>query len=425
MKGVVLFLLCLNAITCANWIVLVAGSNTYGNYRHQSDVFHAYQLVRRFKVPEERIITFAYDDIANNSRNPFPGEVFNKPDGPNVYDGVKIDYFGRDVTPENFVACITGEEDKIKLVDERSTGKILKSTSEDNVFIYFTDHGSVGLIAFPSKYLYAKDQFAALQKMHEKNMYKELVYYLEACESGSMFEPYSDQLAEMNIYTTTAANPRESSWAYYCGSQAKVRGKLIGSCLGDEYSIRFLEDVDDRSFDLAKETMQEQYEYLKGIVTGSHVQQYGKLDMASKSLYEFLKGDTARFLGRVSRMVGKVFRNAEEAEKINVHDHRLAYFKQLADTTNDPQDLMNYYEEVTEQARVSKIFDLFVRSFDLKPMGEKDAIDFDCYKAVVNHYEQKCGMVIDRDFKFMKHFANYCTKGMDSKLAIKALDRLC
>lgn len=28
----------------AHWAVLVAGSNGWGNYRHQADVFHAYQV---------------------------------------------------------------------------------------------------------------------------------------------------------------------------------------------------------------------------------------------------------------------------------------------------------------------------------------------------------------------------------------------
>jgi len=37
------------------------------------------------------------------------------------------------------------------------SGKTLTSTSEDNVFLAFFDHGATGLIAFPSSYLYATD----------------------------------------------------------------------------------------------------------------------------------------------------------------------------------------------------------------------------------------------------------------------------
>ena len=105
-----LFLTLLTITTCKNWAVLVAGSNGYGNYRHQSDVFHAYHILRNHGMPAEQIITFAYDDIANNRRNPFPGKVFNKPDGPDVYEGVVIDYKGANVTPEKFVAVLTGDE---------------------------------------------------------------------------------------------------------------------------------------------------------------------------------------------------------------------------------------------------------------------------------------------------------------------------
>ena len=52
--------------------------------------------------------------------------------------------------------------------DERTTGKVLTSTKDDNVFIFFTDHGSDNLIAFPSKYLYSDELIDTLNTMHEK-----------------------------------------------------------------------------------------------------------------------------------------------------------------------------------------------------------------------------------------------------------------
>jgi len=99
-----------SAASGAHWAVLVAGSNSYSNYRHQADVCHAYQVVKSHGIPEDHIIVMAYDDIANNSRNPFPGQMFNKPTesgvaGTDVYAGCKIDYRGSDVTPENFQRC--------------------------------------------------------------------------------------------------------------------------------------------------------------------------------------------------------------------------------------------------------------------------------------------------------------------------------
>lgn len=74
-----IFLILLVACSSSNWAVLVAGSNTWFNYRHQADVFHAYQMLVQKGFDPEKIIVLAYDDIASNTRNPFPGKVFNKP----------------------------------------------------------------------------------------------------------------------------------------------------------------------------------------------------------------------------------------------------------------------------------------------------------------------------------------------------------
>jgi legumain len=40
--------------------------------------------------------------------------------------------------------------------------------------------------------------------MNEKKMYKEMVIYIEACESGSMFENILEK--NINIYGVTASN---------------------------------------------------------------------------------------------------------------------------------------------------------------------------------------------------------------------------
>ena len=427
--SIILFALLLTFISCDNFAVLVAGSNTWSNYRHQSDVFHHYHILVDRGIKPENIIVFAYDDIANASRNPFPGKVFNSPKGKDVYEGVVIDYFGKDVTPENFVAAITGDSESVSAKDERTTKKVLTSTENDNVFIFFSDHGSDNLIAFPSKYLYADELNAALQTMYDKKMYKELVFYLEACHSGSMFE---NKLPDnINIYTTTAANPHESSWAAYCGDEAVVHGTSIGSCLGDEYSVRFMEDIDSRPGEKLKEyTMQEQYEYLVKAVTGSHVMQYGDLKIAQKSIYEFVNAQTTKVLNVISNAIEFILpnlRNTEEETslKIDSENYRLEWYRMQAEQTNDLEAENEYYEEIAQQGRSTKIFEIFRNWFDLDKRNHNDQIDYNCYRTVVNAYEQKCGMLIDRDFKFMTHIANFCTKGISPIEAIKAFSSIC
>ena len=425
--SVVLSLLLLTFISCDNFAVLVAGSNTWSNYRHQSDVFHHYHILLERGMKPENIIVFAYDDIARNSRNPFPGKVFNSPAGKDVYEGVVIDYFGVDVTPENFVAAMTGEADSVTKKDSRTTGKVLTSTENDNVYFFFSDHGSDNLIAFPSKYLYSDELNDALLTMHEKRMYKQLVFYLEACHAGSMF----DKLLPTNIsvYTTTAANPYESSYADYCGSEAKINGTLIGSCLGDEYSRKFMEDIDARPGDLLKEyTMQQQYEYLVKAVTGSHVMQYGDLEIAQKSIYYFVSGETKKFLNFFKKAVNFILPNTdlnEETMKINNENYRLEWFRMEAEQKNDMEVENEYYEEVAQEGRTTKIFQIFKNEFNLPARDYKDTINFDCYRKVVNAYEKKCGMLIDRDFKFMTHVANFCTRDISPEKAVDAFATIC
>ena len=84
-------------------------SNGYGNYRHQADACHAYQIAKKKGIPEKQIILFMYDDIAHSQENPIPGKVFNQPDGVDVYKGCKASYTGSDVSAAKFLAVLTGE----------------------------------------------------------------------------------------------------------------------------------------------------------------------------------------------------------------------------------------------------------------------------------------------------------------------------
>jgi len=81
----------ISAATETHWAVIMAGSNTYSNYRHQSDSHHAVKIMLENGIARENIIHLAYDDVANNRSNPFKGQLFNKPTdrgvaGVNVYD---------------------------------------------------------------------------------------------------------------------------------------------------------------------------------------------------------------------------------------------------------------------------------------------------------------------------------------------------
>jgi len=266
----------------AKWAVIAAGSKGYSNYRHQADACHAYQLMKKSGIPESNIILMMADDVASSSRNPFRGKLFNKPDphGPgwDVYDGCKIDYRGSIVTGKLFSSVITGDESGVP-----ANGKVLKSGPEDKVFLNFADHGGVGIIAFPyGGSLHASTLAKNIKTMQSKKMFKEMVFYIEACESGSMFPGLTN---DGKVLGVTAANAHEPSMGCYCGSEANINGKKIGSCLGDTFSISWMEDSDKGEF--SSETFSTQIQRVTKRTTRSHVSVFGDKSFESEPIGNF------------------------------------------------------------------------------------------------------------------------------------------
>lgn len=448
MKYIVILLLCLLSL-CAgrlhffnnnnssenHWAVLVAGSNGFWNYRHQSDIFHAYQLLLQNGVPKENIIVLAYDDIANNKENPIPGKIFNKPDptgnGSNVYEGVDIDYKGADVTPQNFLAILEGDESKVK---GKGTGRVLKSTENDNVFIYFSDHGATGLVAFPQGELYADQLITSLKKMHEKKSYKKLVFYLEACESGSMF---NDILPDnLKIYATTAANPYQSSWATYCSPDDVIGMKSIGTCLGDEYSVNWMEDSDSNVKEI--ESLQAQYEHTRDRTINSEVHQYGTLEFTSENIWKF-QGKTGdvrkpnilkkieKYFKRVhDKVKGLLFFLDNEDEDEDSDDEEIEYLKEAKSSRVDSREAKLWYlyqkvlknnDEETQTAFVDEvkhiklsdsIFSSFNKELNINEDHIVNKINFDCLREAVESYKRICNHWGEYDLKYVKNIATAC-----------------
>lgn len=128
-----------------HWAVLVTGSRGYANYRHHADVCHAYHIMRKNNIPEEKIITMSYNDVVNALENPMKGKLFNKPNGEDVYAGCKIDYEGNATNSNNFINVLKGNSSGVT----GGNGKVLQSNENSRVFVYFVDHGAPGFIYFP------------------------------------------------------------------------------------------------------------------------------------------------------------------------------------------------------------------------------------------------------------------------------------
>jgi legumain len=249
-------------------------------------VCHAFHILKGNGVPEGNIITLLFDDVAGDPDNPFPNTLFNKPTGAgepgvDVYAGCKKSYTGDAVTAANVLAILTGNASAVT----GGSGEVLRSGPDDLVFVNFVDHGATGLVAMPvGPYLYADDLNAALATMRAAGMYRRLVFYLEACESGSMFDGLLP--ADAGVYATTAASPDESSWGTYCPPGDAVNGTSLGTCLGDLYSVSWMEDADAPGH--IKESLEDQYNAVRNATTLSHVQQYGELNFTADAIGAYL-----------------------------------------------------------------------------------------------------------------------------------------
>ena len=358
------------------WAVLVAGSNGYYNYRHQSDVCHAYQVLKSHGVPDERIVVLMYDDIAHSPENPTPGIIVNHPNGSDVYAGVPKDFTGEDVTPENFLKVLAGDSEL-----KKNGKKVLESGEDDHVFIFFSDHGASGLIAFPNSVLEARELNKGLKQMHEANRYKELVIYIEACEAGSMFAGLLPK--DIGIFAVTASDASESSYATYWDEKR-------AAYLGDEFSVNWLEDSDAHP-DLSKRTLQQQFEAVKDRTEQSHVTLYGDASLGKLALSEF-QGD------QVAPKVENRFRRYRHADSVRSEDVPLIVAQKQAAAHPENEHLQAKFQTMlAARAYVNSSRTLIGRKL-IEAFGFSEDILYkrsvltqhECYETLFKSFDENC-----------------------------------
>ncbi|XP_030627659.1 legumain [Chanos chanos] len=403
-----------------NWVVIVAGSNGWYNYRHQADACHAYQIVHKNGIPDEQIVVMMYDDLAHNEDNPTPGVIINRPNGTDVYKGVVKDYTGDDVTPANFLAVLKGDSASVK----GGSGKVLKSGPNDHVFVYFTDHGAPGLLAFPNDDLHVEDLMATIQYMHKNNKYKKMVFYIEACESGSMMKPLP---TDIDVYATTAANPHESSYACYYD-------EARDTYLGDWYSVNWMEDSDVE--DLNKETLAKQFKIVKSRTNTSHVMQYGNKTLAHMKVMAF-QGNSKGFAKPAEPIM---MPSLLEKDLTPSPDVPLAILKRKLMATNDLNSAKGYLSQINAHLKVRELLSETMRKVVERVTGDalqaqrilddrQELTQHECYRSAVEHYKKHCFNWHMQEFEYaLRHLyalVNLCEEGHPAQRILTAMDDVC
>jgi len=240
--------------------------------------------------------------------------------------------------------------------------------------------------------------------MADKKMYKELVFSLEACESGSMFTEGS---LRPEWCATTAGYAKESAWGTYCGADAMVNGKNLNSCLGDLYSVNWMEDSDNNT---AGETLEDQFNKVKALTTKSHVTEFGDTTIAQHEVNTFQGSGSTDLAGRAdARTPPKNGVDARDAELVSAYERFLATDSEYA----ADELIWHIKARAAASARFKKIAAAVAPSVDLAASATPDVIDLKCHYAAHKAYVASCGEWTTGALKHSASLAKLCmhTKG--------------
>ncbi|KAI6192536.1 hypothetical protein M3Y99_01927700 [Aphelenchoides fujianensis] len=255
----------------------------------QSRLYH--QLIERGVKAENIVVILNEDVVFSEEANPWPGKVYDNPDRSHEwFEGVKVDYSGKDINSKNYLAVLTGHKEELELAEgSNSTGRVLETGPNDRLFVYHGGHGDQGLAVLAHGELYAKDLHEALERMQDEKKFKELFYVIDTCFSGSMFE--NALSPNGTIYAITAASPDEPAAFNECPYVDSEHGtKKI--CFNDVFGQVFFNNT--QSGEAATETLEVQYEFIRDHMISdfpadkhSHAKEYGSRQVAEEKAVEF------------------------------------------------------------------------------------------------------------------------------------------
>lgn len=364
----------------ANWAVLVAGSNTFMNYRHQADVCHAYQLLHNNNIPDSNIIVMMYDDIAYNSLNPYKGVIINEPNGYNVYENVLKDYVGEDVNPTTFIGVLTGNKTMAK-------GKVLNTGSDDTIFLYFVGYGGPGFISFGNQRLYSHELKNILFDLYSANKFSLALIYMDSSFSGSIFT--GELIPNMFILAITSTNPIQLNYACYWDEK-------IGVYLADVFSINWLINTGNQ-MNIDNETIGTQFKILRNETNNSTVCSYGDMN--------------------IFNLLIKQFFGINNGIKNIIHSNKITDFIQTDHIKLKTLINFSSKSEINDEILSIKKYDeMFKEKYDLikkyKPtnchVNQNDYIDTICLKNLIDKFEQMNGQLTEYGMKYMAVFAEEC-----------------
>lgn len=233
------------------WALLVAGSKGWSNYRFQADVFAMYHILKKAGYADDHIVLIMEDDLANSTDNKYDrGAVRTSETGANLYAPEAIDYKLTSLSPSDIGDILQGKS------SERLP-QVIKAEPEDNIFVFWSSHGSPGSLDFGGT---ANMSYTQMKQMLEQTPHRKMLMAVEACYSGGLGNACTGLPGVLFI---TAANPYETS-------HADNWSQKIGVYLSNGFTAGFQKAIEaDPSI-----SMNRLYYELARSTSGSHVKVY-------------------------------------------------------------------------------------------------------------------------------------------------------
>ena len=295
------------------------------------------------------------------------------------------------------------------------------------------DHGAPGILAFPQfgpfgLALHANRLQDVITKMHSDNKYSKMVLYVEACESGSMFNKIL--AGNLNVYAVTASSPFESSWACY---QDKYANTYIGDC----FSNHWMENSD--SSDWASQTLQAQFNAVHDATNTSTVCAYGDTSIATMTLSQFFG------VSGSSRPLAP-HRLSALSEPVSSRDVPIKILQRKVETALTSSDAALAQAQLDAELAARAIVDQrFTVIASVLTAGDASAAaqllapaprgssctdpsavsDFACAEHAFNAYAFTCGGFTDYSLKYFKVLRSACASAQMASRINAALKKAC
>uniref|UniRef100_A0A915KYD6 Legumain n=1 Tax=Romanomermis culicivorax TaxID=13658 RepID=A0A915KYD6_ROMCU len=214
--------------------------------------------------------------------------------------------------------------------------------------------------------------------MKKENRFKEMVLYIEACESGSMFRNVLPN--DMNIFVTTAASFNESSYACYLD---ETRNTYLGDC----YSVNWMEDTDKE--DIVRETLYDQFLLVKKETNESHVKSFGDMKIARLPVADFQGEGPAT----------KILYPKAPRSPVPSHDVPLQLLIAQLSKYNHAEIVAKYKSLIKKRRYLDKIMKHVVRQIADNDQRAEDWLmrrsvdkfeNLDCFTDIVHSYSKHC-----------------------------------